>query len=215
MSSPEDSAPPSGREPGHPSAESEGRLRSPQEWKAIADRIRAGDSEAEKCLYTTLSAGARFFLQRRLRTDDVGDLVHDIFLTVTAAIRAGRVREPERLMGFVRTILNRRVGNVLLQIRQGREMPIDLAPGKALREVQPDPEQSVLLREKTELMKQTLRELSTRDSEILTRFYLLEQPEEQIRAEMTLTATQFRLLKSRAKARFTERLQQRYRPKRP
>jgi RNA polymerase sigma-70 factor (ECF subfamily) len=46
--------------------------------------------------------------------------------------------------------------------------------------------------------------LSDRDREILTRFYLDEQTQEQICGEMNLTETQFRLLKSRAKARFGE-----------
>jgi RNA polymerase sigma-70 factor (ECF subfamily) len=46
--------------------------------------------------------------------------------------------------------------------------------------------------------------LPARDKEILTRFYLREQSQEQICAEMSLTETQFRLLKSRAKARFGE-----------
>jgi RNA polymerase sigma-70 factor (ECF subfamily) len=38
----------------------------------------------------------------------------------------------------------------------------------------------------------------------LTRFYLKEQPQEQICREMDLSETQFRLLKSRAKAKFGE-----------
>jgi DNA-directed RNA polymerase specialized sigma subunit len=53
-------------------------------------------------------------------------------------------------------------------------------------------------------MEQVLRSMSARDREILTRFYLQEQTQEQICAEMNLTETQFRLLKSRAKARFGE-----------
>src|SRR6266851_4698063 len=40
--------------------------------------------------------------------------------------------------------------------------------------------------------------------EILTRFYLYEQSQDQICSEMGLTLTQFRLLKSRAKGRFGE-----------
>jgi hypothetical protein len=39
---------------------------------------------------------------------------------------------------------------------------------------------------------------------ILTRFYLLEETQDQICSEMVLTATQFRLRKSRAKIRFGE-----------
>ena len=46
--------------------------------------------------------------------------------------------------------------------------------------------------------------LSERDRDILIRFYLKEQPQEQICKEMALTETQFRLLKSRAKAKFGE-----------
>jgi DNA-directed RNA polymerase specialized sigma24 family protein len=53
-------------------------------------------------------------------------------------------------------------------------------------------------------MVQVLEEISTRDKEILTRFYLRGQSQEKICQEMRLTETQFRLLKSRAKARFGE-----------
>jgi RNA polymerase sigma-70 factor, ECF subfamily len=49
-----------------------------------------------------------------------------------------------------------------------------------------------------------LDRMTERDREILTRFYLYEQSQEQICEEMELSETQFRLLKSRAKARFGE-----------
>ena len=57
-------------------------------------------------------------------------------------------------------------------------------------------------KERAELMARVLGSISRRDREILTRFYLREQSQEQICEEMELTETQFRLLKSRAKARF-------------
>ena len=60
----------------------------------------------------------------------------------------------------------------------------------------------MIRRQRAEIMSAILRGISQRDREILTRFYLLEQPQEQICQEMSLTDTQFRLLKSRAKARF-------------
>jgi DNA-directed RNA polymerase specialized sigma24 family protein len=46
--------------------------------------------------------------------------------------------------------------------------------------------------------------ISRRDREILRRFYVEEQPQEMICEEMGLSYNQFRLLKSRAKARFGE-----------
>ena len=61
-----------------------------------------------------------------------------------------------------------------------------------------------MIKQKAELMKSALASLSDRDRDILVRFYLKEQPQEQICREMSLTETQFRLLKSRAKAKFGE-----------
>ena len=57
--------------------------------------------------------------------------------------------------------------------------------------------------------------LTPRDREILLRFYLDEQSRDQICAEMGLTETQFRLLKSRAKARIREVAQKALARKRP
>ena len=59
-------------------------------------------------------------------------------------------------------------------------------------------------REEEELAYKILKGISRRDREILIRFYLLEESQELICRKMNLTDTQFRLLKSRAKARFGE-----------
>jgi DNA-directed RNA polymerase specialized sigma24 family protein len=67
-----------------------------------------------------------------------------------------------------------------------------------------DPERAAILRERTELVRQTLEKLSARDPEILVRLYIREQTPQQICCEMGLTETQFRLCKSRAKSKFGE-----------
>ena len=54
------------------------------------------------------------------------------------------------------------------------------------------------------LMEMLLNALTARDREMLLRFYVREQSPDQICAEMGITETQFRLVKSRAKARFAE-----------
>jgi RNA polymerase sigma-70 factor (ECF subfamily) len=54
------------------------------------------------------------------------------------------------------------------------------------------------------VMRRVLRELSPREREAISRFYLKEQTQAQICSEMALTKIQFQLLKSRAKARFDE-----------
>ncbi len=174
------------------------------DWKAVVEQISSGDPAGQEVLYRNLAAGARQFLRRRLGTDDVEDRVHDLFLIVVETIRRGELREPERLMGFVRTVLYRQLSQEFSVITRARHtsVPLESASGD-LRSSAPTPEQQAIAREKIDFMEQTLKTLSEREYEVLTRFYLREQPSEQICREMRLTQTQFDLLKSRAKARLT------------
>jgi RNA polymerase sigma-70 factor (ECF subfamily) len=155
-------------------------------------------------LYRLFSRGIRFYLCRQLGAQELEDKVHDAFLIVVQAIRRGELREPERLMGFVRTVVKRQVAASIEQNVQRRRDMQGLEEGNSVSDGRESPEESVISRQRGEIMEAVLRDLSRRDREILTRFYLLEQPQEQICAEMDLTDTQFRLLKSRAKARFGE-----------
>jgi RNA polymerase sigma factor (sigma-70 family) len=81
---------------------------------------------------------------------------------------------------------------------------MNLDVGVRVADRRSNPEQTAAFRQKVEFMMTVLSSLSDRDREILTRFYLDEQTQEQICQEMNLSETQFRLLKSRAKARFGE-----------
>lgn len=78
-------------------------------WSSRVGRVQARDEPAAEDLYRVLERGVRFQLCRNLGTDELDDRVHDVILTVIPAIRRGELREPERLMGFVHTILRRRI----------------------------------------------------------------------------------------------------------
>jgi len=173
------------------------------DWKSVVERIHAGDVTGEEILYRNLSTGARFFLQRRLGTQDVEDRVHDVFVIVVQAIRRDELREPQRLMGFVRTVLIRQLNLEISRIIRARETSRDLDSASHLAAGNPTPEQEAATHQKVTLMKRLLCKMNHREFEVLTRFYLREQPPERIRLEMGLTQTQFDLLKSRAKARLT------------
>jgi RNA polymerase sigma-70 factor, ECF subfamily len=173
------------------------------DWTLVVEQIRAGDPAGQETLYRNLAAGARQFLRRRLGTDDVEDRVHDLFLIVVETIRRGELREPERLMGFIRTVLYRQLSLEFSRITRARRSAVTLESAGDLTSFGPSPEQQVAGSEQIELMKEILKTLSERDFEVLTRFYLHEQSSEQICREMRLTQTQFDLLKSRAKARLT------------
>jgi RNA polymerase sigma factor (sigma-70 family) len=174
------------------------------DWAGLVERIRTGDAAGLEELYRKFSRGIRFYLCRQLGPQELDDKVHDTFLIVVQAIQRGEVREPERLMGFIRTVVKRQVAAHIDSAVQKRRDFQALEPGEAVSDKCETPEEGVISRQRVEIMKSVLLCLSKRDREILTRFYLKEQAQEQICAEMDLTETQFRLLKSRAKARFGE-----------
>jgi len=177
---------------------------SPTEWGLLVSQIKAGEDAGMEHLYKLFSRGIRYYLCRQLGPQELEDKVHDTFLIVVNAIKRGDLREPERLMGFVRTVVRRQVAAHIEQIVHTRREQTDLESGVAIADRKQNPEQEAIIRQKAELMKSALEGLSKRDRDILVRFYLQEQPQEQICREMSLTETQFRLLKSRAKAKFGE-----------
>lgn len=173
-------------------------------WTDLVNRVQRGDASGMEDLYRVFSRGVRFFLCRQLGPQELDDRVHDTFLIVVQAIQRGDLREPERLMGFVRTVVRRQVAAHIDRVVHSRKEEAELDLGTPVADHGRSPEETVVFRQKVEIMQRVLRSLSGKDREILTRFYLREQTQEQICQEMDLTETQFRLLKSRAKARFGE-----------
>jgi RNA polymerase sigma-70 factor (ECF subfamily) len=170
----------------------------------LVQQIKAGNDDGMEQLYRLFSRGIRFYLCRQLGPQELEDKVHDTFLIVVNAIRRGDLREPDRLMGFVRTVVRRQVAAYIEQAVQTRREQAELESGICVADRAQNPEQEAMIKQKAALMKSALDSLSQRDRDILIRFYLKEQSQEQICREMSLTETQFRLLKSRAKAKFGE-----------
>jgi RNA polymerase sigma-70 factor (ECF subfamily) len=173
-------------------------------WTGLVERIHKGEESGMEELYRLFGRGIRYYLCRQLGHQELDDKVHDTFVIVVQAIRRGELREPDRLMGFVRTVVRRQVAAYIDDAVHSRRDELNLDLGVRVADRRNNPEQSAAFRQKVEFMLDVLRSLSERDREILTRFYLDEQSQESICQEMSLSETQFRLLKSRAKARFGE-----------
>jgi RNA polymerase sigma-70 factor (ECF subfamily) len=173
-------------------------------WAGLVERVRSSDPAGMAELYEVFSKGIRFYLWRQLGPRDLDDKVHDLFLIITQSIQNGELREPERLMGYVRTIVRRQVAAHIHSAVETRHNQVDLDPDMKLRDQHPDPERTVIDRQNMELAMRVLNSLPERDREVLIRFYLKEQLPGEICREMNLTQTQFRLIKSRAKARYGE-----------
>ncbi len=183
------------------------------DWAELVERIQRGDDSGMEDLYKIFAKGVRFYLCRQLGVQELEDKIHDTFVIVVQAIQRGDLREPERLMGFVRTVVRRQVAAHIDHMVHSRRERMHLDLGVRIADARRNPEQNAAFKEKVDLMLEVLHELSERDRDILTRFYLHEQSQEQICEEMNLTETQFRLLKSRAKARFGELGQKKLRHK--
>jgi RNA polymerase sigma factor (sigma-70 family) len=173
-------------------------------WSGLVEQIRIGDQSALEQMYRIFSTGVRFYLCRQLGPLDLDDRVHDVFLIIVQSIQKGELREPERLMGYVRTIVRRQVAAQIDDNVKARHNQAELDFGMTLSDHHPNPERCAIEHESEELAMRILNSLPKRDREVLARFYLEEQPPDRICREMGLTETQFRLVKSRAKARFGE-----------
>ncbi len=179
-------------------------------WANVVERIRANDPTGLAELYTVFDQGIRFYLSRQLGIQDVDDRVHDIFLIVTQSILRGDLREPDRLMGYVRTVLRRQVASQIEEMVQSRRQHAELDHGMRLCDRRADPETSAIKQENGDLARRVLNSLKKRDREVLIRFYLKEQEPGEICRDLGLSATQFRLIKSRAKARFVALAKRRF-----
>jgi RNA polymerase sigma-70 factor (ECF subfamily) len=168
-------------------------------WPAVVARVKSGDPTGVEDLYAALTKLAGANLLRVVGPQCCQDSLHEIIVIVLEAIQNSELREPERLLGFMRTVARRHmVAHIRGAIHQRERFVMDsdkLAVSSA------SPEALAAYRERIGGVKTALQQLSSRDQEIIDRFYFREQDREQICAEMRLSDTQFRLYKSRALAK--------------
>lgn len=162
-------------------------------WTDLVARIRLGQTDGLEELYHLFSRGIRLYLANQLGPDEVEGRVHDTLVAVVQAIRRDELKDPERLMGFVHAIVRRQAA------AQGTTESV---VSSELR--QENPEEAAAFHRKTELIDRVLAATSQRERDVLTRYYLQGQSQDQIRRELGLTETQFRLLMSSAKVQFGE-----------
>lgn len=178
-----------------------------RDWATIVDRIQAGHDAGVLELYSVLSPGIRYYLARQLGNQDLEDRLHETFLIVISAIREGKIRQPEKIMGFVRTIAHRQAAGYIGKMARYRLTEGEFSAGLEVPDGKYTPEEVAIIRQRAEIMEVVLSEMPFKQREILQRYYLREESSEQICLDMSLTETQFRLAKSRAKSVLSVRTQ--------
>ena len=121
-------------------------------------------------------------------------------LEAVSFVRSGKLREPNALINLV-WIIARRRHVAAIRKREYEDIAADDRPETL---VESDSVERVLRHEQIEIATRVLKEMPSNGREIFVRFYFREQTREQICAVMGITQNQFRLMKSRAKARFAE-----------
>lgn len=173
-----------------------------EQYAHLIARIRAGDASAMEQLYRTLLPGLRWLVLRSLGPQDTDDVVSETFCTALRMIKNGAVREPEHLLGYVRGIARIQIMNCIQSRMLSRERQSELDLEGIGPDSHPSPEELAEASESRAVAYSALRGLPERQRDVLVRFYLDHQSPEEICRDLGLTATQFRLLKSRAKKRF-------------
>jgi DNA-directed RNA polymerase specialized sigma24 family protein len=136
------------------------------EWVDLVERIRTGEIDGMAELYHLFSRGIRFYLCRQLGPQELDDKVHDTFVVVVQAIRKGELREPQRLMGFVRTIVRRQVAAHIDRVVHSRREQMDLDSTVRVADPRGNPEEAAIFRQRVDLIRRVLGELAEKDREI-------------------------------------------------
>jgi excisionase family DNA binding protein len=111
-------------------------------WVDLVGRIKSGEPGSTEELYRLFSKGIRFYLCRQLGPQELDDKVHDTFVVVVQAIRRGELREPERLMGFVRTIVRRQVAAHIDKVVHSRREQVELDSTVRVADPRKSPEET-------------------------------------------------------------------------
>jgi RNA polymerase sigma-70 factor, ECF subfamily len=187
-------------------------MRADTEWDLLVQGIRIGDKVALEELYRICRKSPASVLTRSLPLDDVEDAIHTVYLTGLEQIRRGDLKEPSKLVAYLIIIARRHVCRWIRGKLHGPSGVVEIENDKTeLRRPEdlvvsydPGPERLYLRDERQSIARAVLNQLSDREREILQRFYVQEQSEEEVREAMNLTPTQFRLAKWRAKTKAAE-----------
>lgn len=170
----------------------------------LVRRIVSGDPAAEAELVQRFSRAVTFLLRRLARDEAVAeDLYQETFRLVIEKVRAGELREAERLPGFVSSMArNLFLGSAR---RSGRRQKWQEDPEAT--ETAPDPAPGQLARllaqERATIVRRVLTELKNdRDREILSRYYIADHDKEEICRDLELSDLHFNRVLFRARQRY-------------
>jgi len=151
------------------------------DYNRIVELILAGDPGGKASLYSVFGRGLQFLAKRR-SARHVDDCIEMTVAEVINYVQAGKLASPQHLLSLVRESLNR---VLVIASKTSETWPLMTSP-----EVPESLKVRVLA---------AFRNLDQREIEALRRFYLCNQPQEQICREMKIGAARFEQTKAIAR----------------
>jgi len=167
-----------------------------------------GDDSATEDLYFGLDS-IRGFFRRHLGMELYEDAYHELIVDLLVQIHGGKLRDPHHLDRYAFGIARNKVARGVRQLLQDRHSEPLSEDMSEQPESASSPERAAAQQETVGMAMRVLDALRPQEREVLMRFYFDEQSAAMIQADLDLNRTQFRLIKCRAKARFTEMCQAR------
>jgi RNA polymerase sigma-70 factor (ECF subfamily) len=172
----------------------------------IAERLRRGDTEAERLLYERFGRRIHFLAARDLRSSFRADDVRsETMIRVISAIRDGRLRLPDALPGFV---LQTARNVIQEQHRHDRRHVALDQPDAAVPEPAAPIQPESVDRHVARALRRAIGALNSRDRLCLRLHYFDELPREEVAKRLGVSEERVRLVKSRALQRFREAYRQ-------
>ncbi len=165
----------------------------------LVRRIQSGDRSAEADLIERYSGAVKVIIRKSVRDAWAReDVYQDVFKTAIEKIRSGDLREPEALSGFVCSLTRNLITQTYRQAGLNTQAAAEgFAPAGQL--------ERLLRQEQESIARRILSELgSSRDREVLYRYYLEEEDKETICADLGFKELHLNQVLCRARARYRE-----------
>lgn len=168
---------------------------------SYVERLRAGDFRTQDHFVAYFTELIQIKLRSRLKSpQSIEDIRQETFARFFAALRAGKILQPERLGSFVNSMCN----NVLLEhYRSGaRNDSLDDEDGKDFPAKGIDMVSALAAQQTEKKVREILEMLSERDRRLLREIFLEERDKDEVCRDFGVDREYLRVLVHRAKQSF-------------
>jgi RNA polymerase sigma-70 factor (ECF subfamily) len=169
--------------------------------ESYVERLQAGDFRTQEHFVAYFSELIQLKLRSRLHSPQaIEDVRQETFTRVFAALRGGKIRQPDRLGAFVNSMCN----NVLLEHYRAssRDSSLDDEEQQDFPATNVDVLGAVAAKQMGEKIREILDEMPERDRRLLREVFLEERDKDEVCSNFGVDREYLRVLLHRAKLSF-------------